>query len=103
LLNARKKYHSILHYVTDNLISKAGLSRIETQDVHIRLTALPKPGELDEFDFRRYRIGEVYDLPAHFASVLLISGCAEPAPAPSQRDTAADSRPRPRVKPPELY
>jgi hypothetical protein len=57
--------------------------------VRIRLTAFPKPGELDEFDFRRYRVGEIYDLPPHLASVLLISRYAELAP-PLRRDTAAD-------------
>jgi hypothetical protein len=58
--------------------------------VRIRLTALPKPGELDEFDFRRFRVGEIYDLPPHLASVLLISRYAELAP-PLSRDSAADT------------
>jgi hypothetical protein len=59
--------------------------------LRIRLTSWPKPGELDEFDFRQYRLGEVYDLPLNFASVLLISGCAEIAPAaPERRGSAAD-------------
>ena len=60
--------------------------------MRIRLVAFPKPGELDEFDLRLYRVGGVYDLPAHFASVLLISGCAEPVSSLLRRDTAADSR-----------
>jgi hypothetical protein len=58
--------------------------------VRIRLIALPKRGELDEFDFRRYRVGEIYDLPPHLASVLLISRYAELAP-PLSRATAADT------------
>jgi hypothetical protein len=57
--------------------------------VRIRLIRRPRPGELDEFDFRRYRLGEIYDLPPHFASVLLISRCAESEPL-IERDTAAD-------------
>jgi hypothetical protein len=57
--------------------------------MRIRLTALPRAGELDEFDFRRFRVGEIYDLPPHFASVLLISRYAELAPALA-RETAAD-------------
>jgi len=60
--------------------------------VRIRLIRLPRPGELDEFDFRRYRVGEAYDLPPRFASVLLIMGCAELV-RPNERDTAADTRP----------
>jgi len=58
--------------------------------VRIRLIALPRPGELDEFDLSLFRVGEVYDLPPHLASILLIGGHAELAPA-LQRDTAADS------------
>jgi hypothetical protein len=57
--------------------------------VRIRLTALPPRGQLDEFDFRQFRVGEIYDLPPHFASILLISRYAELAP-PLRRDTAAD-------------
>jgi hypothetical protein len=58
--------------------------------VRIRLITLPRPGELDEFDFRRFRVGEIYDLPPHFASILLISRYAELAP-PLRRATAADT------------
>jgi len=65
--------------------------------LRIRLIAFPKPGELDEFDFRRYRLGEIYDLPPHLASVLLICRYAELAP-PVVRDTAADTG---RSKPPK--
>ena len=64
-------------------------SGIET-GLRIRITELPKPGELDEFDFRRLHVGEIYDLPAHFASVLLISGYAELAPPLRRRDRTLD-------------
>lgn len=67
--------------------------------MRIRLTAFPRPGELDEFDLRRYRVGEIYDLPPHLASILLISRYAELAP-PLRRDAAADEgRPKPRTVP----
>ena len=66
--------------------------------MRIRLTAFPRSGELDEFDFRRFRVGEIYDLPPHFASVLLISRYAELAP-PLARESAAD---RSQSKPPKL-
>lgn len=57
--------------------------------VRICLIALPRPGELDEFDLRRFRVGEVYDLPPHLASILLIGRHAELAPA-LRHGTAAD-------------
>lgn len=57
--------------------------------MRIRLIALPRPGELDEFDLRRFRVGEVYDFPPLLASILLIGRHAELAPA-LRRDTAAD-------------
>jgi hypothetical protein len=60
--------------------------------VRIRLIALPKRDELEEFDLHLFRVGEVYDLPPRMASVLLIGRYAELAP-PLQRDTAADSGP----------
>jgi hypothetical protein len=68
--------------------------------MRIRLTALPRSGELDEFDFRRFRVGEIYDLPPHFASVLLISRYAELAP-PLVRETAADRSQSKPPKPPD--
>ena len=58
--------------------------------MRIRLIALPKRGELEEFDLHLYRLGEAYDLPPQLASVLLIGGYAELAPA-LRRDTAADT------------
>ena len=88
-------------FVHNNVIRKTTLSRIETRHVRIRLVALPRRGELDEFDFRQYRVGEVYDLPPNFASVLLISGCAEPVASPQERATAADSHLRKGRKPPK--
>jgi hypothetical protein len=46
--------------------------------VRIRLIRLPDSGDLiGDFDFRRFRTGEIYDLSPNFASALLISGCAE--------------------------
>jgi len=58
--------------------------------MRIRLIALPKRGELEEFDLHLYRVGEIYDLPPNLASVLLIGRYAELAP-PLRRETAADT------------
>jgi hypothetical protein len=69
--------------------------------VRIRLTALPKRGELDEFDLRRFHVGDVYDLPPQLASILLIGRYAE-LETPLERDAAADtgrSKPRKPGKP----
>jgi hypothetical protein len=70
--------------------------------VRIRLTGLPKRGELDEFDLHLFRVGEVYDLPPNLASILLIGRYAELA-TPLRRDTAADqSRPKSKSPDPEF-
>ena len=61
--------------------------------MRIRLTALPKPGELDEFDLRRFHVGDVYDLSPSLGTLLLITGCAEIVP-PLGRDRGVDGRPK---------
>ena len=58
----------------------------------IRIKSLPEPGEMDEYDLRRYRPGEVYEVPAQLASLLIISGHAEPAGSHFHRTEAADYR-----------
>jgi hypothetical protein len=55
--------------------------------IRVRITRLPKRGELDEFDLTRFRPGEVYEVPAHLGSVLILSGYAEFVPP---RAKAAD-------------
>jgi hypothetical protein len=50
---------------------------------------------MDEYDLRRYRTGEVYDVPAHLASLLILSGHAEPVASRFPQAEAADyNRPR---------
>ena len=49
--------------------------------MRIRIKRLPQPGELDEFDLRRYRVGDVYDVTSQLAMILVVGGYAEPAPA----------------------
>jgi len=43
----------------------------------IRITAAPKSSEFDEYDVRRFRVGEVYEVPARLASLLILGGYAE--------------------------
>ena len=67
--------------------------------MRLRLIALPRRGELDEFDLRRFHVGEVYDFPPQLGSILLIGRYAE-LDTPLERDTAADAC-RPKSKPRE--
>jgi hypothetical protein len=67
--------------------------------LQIRFNSLPKPGELDEFDLRRFRIGEIYDVPTRLASVLIIAGYAEMVNTTPTRAEAAEYNRGPRAKP----
>ncbi|OLC47090.1 MAG: hypothetical protein AUH43_12565 [Acidobacteria bacterium 13_1_40CM_65_14] len=44
--------------------------------MRIRFTGLPG-ADFDEFDLRRFRLGEIYDVPTRLASLLIIAGYAE--------------------------
>jgi hypothetical protein len=58
--------------------------------MRIRINGLPKAGDLEEFDLRRFRIGEVYDMPPQLASLLIVAGYAEVVPRRAERAVAAD-------------
>jgi len=63
--------------------------------LRIRFVRLPRPGEFDEYDLSRFLIGEVYDVPAQLASLLILSEYAAPVPFSPWRDVATDPhRPR---------
>ena len=64
----------------------------ETPDVwmRIRINGLPKAGDLEEFDLRRFRIGEVYEVPPQLASLLIVAGYAESVARRGERALAAD-------------
>jgi hypothetical protein len=59
----------------------------------IRIKALPNTNELEEYDLRRFQIGERYDVQGQLAAVLIIGGYAEPlsGPSPPARESAADN------------
>lgn len=58
------------------------------------MTALPRAGEFDEFDLRRFRVGELYDVPSRLGSLLIIAGYAQLAQEQRvQRAEAADFGP----------
>ena len=49
--------------------------------MRVRIQRLPQPGELDEFDLRRFHVGEEYDVSSYLGMILVVGGYAEPAPA----------------------
>lgn len=59
--------------------------------VRIRITRLPDPEEFAEFDVRMFRTGEVFEVPPHLATLLILAGNAEPVLSPSERAEAADT------------
>jgi hypothetical protein len=58
--------------------------------LRIRVKELPAPGDFDEFDFRHFRVGGVFLVPARLASMLIIAGCAELVDESPARAEAAD-------------
>jgi hypothetical protein len=62
--------------------------------LRVRILSLPATGELDEFDLRRYRVGETYELPLRLATILIIGGYAESAVNRIQAEAADSGRPR---------
>jgi hypothetical protein len=62
--------------------------------MRVRIVRLPRIGEFDELNLhRRFKIGEVYELPAQLAVTLMIAGYAE-TPVFGATDVAADAPPR---------
>ena len=62
--------------------------------LRIRITSLPAPGELDEFDLRLYRVGGTYELPMRLASLLILGGYAERAGTAVRAQAADFGQPR---------
>jgi hypothetical protein len=62
--------------------------------LRIRINSLPLPGEFDEYDLRRYRIGGIYELPMRLASLLILGGYAERAGTAVQAEAADFGQPR---------
>lgn len=47
--------------------------------LRIRITATPDSDVFAEYDVRRFRVGDVYEVPVRLATLLIISGYAESA------------------------
>jgi hypothetical protein len=64
----------------------------------IRITSSPKPSEFDEYDVRRFRVGEIYEVPARLASLLILGGYAESTGSTIRAEAAdwspSDKRPK---------
>ena len=60
--------------------------------MRIRITNAPDPVEFAEFDVRKFLPGEDLDLAPHLATLLIVSGYAEPLINLSDRAEAADLR-----------
>jgi hypothetical protein len=58
--------------------------------LRIRIKGLPRPGAFEEFDLRRFRIGDTYDVTPQLATLLVVAGYAEIVAAPPLRAEAAD-------------
>ena len=58
--------------------------------LRIRLHKLPPPGTFDEFSFSYFRVGQIYTVPSHLASVLILAGYAELVETHAARAEAAD-------------
>ena len=68
--------------------------------LRIRIRTRPDPDEFKEFGIAHFRVGEVYDVSTQLASLLVISGHADPVVGAEERAEAADAAPR--FKPPKL-
>jgi hypothetical protein len=58
--------------------------------LRIRLHKVPPPGTFDEFSFSYFTVGQIYTVPSHLASVLILAGYAELVETQSPRAEAAD-------------
>ena len=71
---------SVGHFsVFGELTCGFGLTENDTTgpSLRIRFIGLPREGDFDEFDLRRFRVGEIYDISTQLATMLIIAGYAE--------------------------
>lgn len=45
----------------------------------VKIVAAPNPNEFDEYDVRRFRVGETYEVSARLGTLLILGGYAETA------------------------
>jgi hypothetical protein len=68
------------------------LTENNTPEVALRIRIISAPPEdmFDEFDVRRFRTGQTYNVPVRLASLLILAGYAETAGGTMARAEAAD-------------
>jgi hypothetical protein len=78
--------------VFQNLNRKEHVTEKHTSGVvwRVKIIAEPNPNEFDEYDVRRFRVGDTYDVSARLGTLLILGGYAETA-GPFARAEAADS------------
>jgi hypothetical protein len=84
---------SVGHFsVFGGLSSGDGLTENDTtgSSMRIRFIGLPRDGDFDEFDLRRFRVGDIYDVSTQLATLLIIAGYAELVSHGHQIAEAAD-------------
>ena len=72
------------------MAEKVNENRTPEFRLRIRLTSLPKPGELDDISLEHYHVGQTYVLPSQLATLLILSGYAELVDSHPGRAEAAD-------------
>jgi hypothetical protein len=60
--------------------------------LRVRIKRLPGVGELDEFDLRRFRVGDEYDVTSQLGMLLIVAGYAETVGALDRAEAADRSR-----------
>jgi hypothetical protein len=67
--------------VSGQLNNRASLTEKHTSGIvwRVRIIAPPKAREFDEYDVRRFEVGQVYEVSARLATLLILGGYAEPA------------------------
>ena len=61
----------------------------------VKIITQPDPHEFDEYDVRRFRVGENYEVSARLGSLLIIGGYAETAGPFAQTEAADTGKSRP--------
>ena len=58
--------------------------------MRIRIVATPREDLFDEYDVKRFRVGQVYEVPVRLASLLILAGFTESEGGTAVHAEAAD-------------
>jgi hypothetical protein len=96
LLDATKYLANRLGRVSGKLNRETTLTQNHTSGIvwRVRIIAPPKAKDFDEYDMRRFEVGQVYEVSARLASLLVLGGYAEHVTSGVVRAEAADRRRR---------